>query len=48
MKIKVDGKEVDVKPGETFVSGGRKFGYCSRCRRIIRFGLFGSLHVCAG
>lgn len=47
MKIKVDGKVIDVKPGEPFLSGGKVFGMCQGCGRIIRTdGWLKGIHIC--
>lgn len=48
MKVYISGREVDVKPGEAFVSGGKVFSVCGRCNRILkRRNVTGFLHVCA-
>ena len=47
-RLKVDSKEIDVRPEERFMSGGKEFCVCSRCRRIIRTdGFFKGIHICA-
>ena len=48
MKIKVDGKEMEIKPGERFMSCGKEFSLCPGCGRIIRTnGIFKGVHFCA-
>ncbi len=37
VKLVVDGKETTVTPGIPFVSGGKMFGLCGKCGRLIRF-----------
>ena len=47
MQIIVDGKTIDIKPGQRFITGGKVFGLCSECLRIIRLdGWTRGVHFC--
>ena len=47
MQIIVDGKTVELKPGQKFISNGKVFGLCSACLRIIRLdGWARGWHLC--
>ena len=48
VKIKTSTGEIDVEPGDTFALGGKIFGYCSKCGRIIRLdGWLKGMHFCS-
>jgi hypothetical protein len=36
----------NLKPGETRLIGGKLYGRCMDCKKILRIGLFGGLHLC--
>lgn len=41
-----DPDRISIAPGEVRVIDGTMWGVCAGCNRLIRFGLFGGLHLC--